>query len=134
MLLGSLLRRLRDERFAQETLIGLGDLSLVARADAAGAPYGERAADYAASACARFGDHAGDEDWLALMTALERSTDPAATCLRTMTEWALKDDAAAAAREAEGASHDSCGCGGGGGCGSGGRGGGGHGGGDHGHG
>lgn len=133
MLLGSLLRRLRDERFAQETLLSLGDLSLVARADAAGAPYGESAADYAASACARFGDQAGDEDWLALMTALERSTDPAATCLRTMTEWALKDDAAAAVREAEDAARDGGGCGCGGGGGGGGHGGG-HSGGHHGHG
>ncbi|MCG5234834.1 hypothetical protein [Xanthobacter oligotrophicus] len=111
MLLGALLRQLQDERFAQETLFALGDVTLAGRVAQAGARFGETAAAYAAGACARFSDGASDEDWLALMTALERGSDPAATCLRTMIDWSLKQDAAPPPAEA------GCGCGGGGGCG-----------------
>lgn len=113
MLLGTLLRQLRDERFAGEILLGLGDITLAARVAEAGAPFGESTADYAAGACARFSEGASDEDWLALMTALERGADPAATCLRAMVDWSLKTDAAAAAPAQE----SGCGCGGNGGCG-----------------
>ena len=113
MLLGSLLKQLEDDRFARETLFALGDVTLAERARRAGEPFGEGAAEYASAACARFSSGASDEDWLALMTALEKGTDPAATCLRAMMEWALKADAAAAAPQEAG-----CGCGGtGGGCG-----------------
>ncbi|MFG1344359.1 hypothetical protein V5F59_05655 [Xanthobacter autotrophicus DSM 431] len=108
MLLGVLLRHLQDQRFAQETLFALGDVTLAARVAQAGARFGESAADYAAGACARFSDGASDEDWLALMTALERGSDPAATCLRAMIDWSLKQDAAPSPEEA------GCGCGGGG--------------------
>lgn len=107
MLLGTLLRHLQDERFAQETLLSLGDVTLAARVEEAGARFGESAADYAAGACARFSDGASDEDWLALMTALERGADPAATCLRAMIDWSLKQDRAPARQ-------DACTCGGGG--------------------
>ncbi|MFG1230553.1 hypothetical protein [Xanthobacter wiegelii] len=112
MLLGTLLKQLQDGRFAEEILFSLGDVTLAARAEAAGAPFGEGAADYAAAACARFSNGASDEDWLALMTALEKGTDPAATCLSAMMEWALKADASAAASQEGG-----CGCSGTGGCG-----------------
>lgn len=113
MLLGSLLKQLEDDRFARETLFALGDVTLAERARRAGEPFGEGAADYASSACARFSSGASDEDWLALMTSLERGEDPAATCLRTMMEWSFRQDAEALAPKPDGG----CGCGGGGGCG-----------------
>lgn len=121
MLLGTLLKQLQDDRFAADTLFALGDITLSGRAAQAGAPYGENAGEYAASACARFSGGASDEDWLALMTALEKGTDPAATCLRTMVDWSIRTDAAEAEEEAEGevakAVQGGCGCGGSGGCG-----------------
>lgn len=114
MLLGTLLRQLQDERFTKEILFSLGDVTLAARAEQAGAPFGESAADYAAAACARYSEGASDEDWLSLMTALERGADPAATCLRAMMEWALKTDAAAAAlpQDSGCGGHGHGGCGG----------------------
>ncbi len=123
MLLGTLLRRLEDERFTTQVLFSLGDITLAGRIGKAAAAFGETPGEYAANACARFGDGADDEDWLALMTALERGADPAATCLRAMVEWALKAEAAAAAAAQAPAAppHEGCGCGGhGGGCGGGG--------------
>lgn len=114
MLLGTLLRQLQDGRFAAEVLFTLGDVTLAGRVAEVAARFGETAADYAAGACARFSDAADDEAWLALMTALERGEDPAATCLRAMIEWSLKADAAPLAP----APASGCGCGGhGGGCG-----------------
>lgn len=109
MLLGRLLRQLQEERFVAQILFALGDITLAGRVDAAAARYGERAGEYAAGACARFSEGASDEDWLALMTALERGGDPAATCLRNMLEWSLKAEAEAEADQP----HEGCGCGGG---------------------
>jgi hypothetical protein len=40
----------------------------------------------------RFSIFADDEDWLALMTALERARDPGAACLRQMLAWSLRHD------------------------------------------
>ncbi len=92
MLLSALIRNLEDEGRAAETLIGLGDLSLMARVRAAGEPHGEAPGAYVAGAVARFAGAADDEAWLGLMNKLERTDDPAGACLRTMVEWALKQE------------------------------------------
>ena len=101
MLLGQVLERLGDEAFAAETLIALGDLPLMIEVEAAGRPFGESAPLYAAGAARRFAQLASDDDWLALMTALERGEDPGTACLRHMLAWSLHHDAHAAG----------CGCG-----------------------
>ncbi len=41
-----------------------------------------------------YSDRAGDEDWLALVSAIETSADAGQTCLAHMINWALKRDAA----------------------------------------
>ncbi len=124
MLLGSLLHQLQDERIAQDVLFALGDVTLAMRVETAGAKMEESVGEYAAGACARFSEGADDEAWLALMTAIERSTDPAATCLRTMLEWSMareaEDEAAQAGGRQEEELFSGGGCsGGGGGCGCG---------------
>jgi hypothetical protein len=98
MLLGRVLERLGDEGFAAETLVGLRDLPLLVDVEAAGRQFGESPGEYAAGATRRFAAFASDEDWLALMTALERgaaaaqdSPDSAgAACLRHMLAWSLR--------------------------------------------
>ncbi len=124
MLLGTLLRQLQDERIAQDLLFALGDVTLAARVEKAGVLVDETVGEYAAGACARFSDGADDEAWLALMTAIEKSSDPAATCLRTMLEWSMardaEDEAALRSGVDEEELFDNGGCsGGGGGCGCG---------------
>ena len=94
MFLGQVLDRLGDAAFATETLLGLGDLPLMVEIETAGRPFGESPADYAVHAVGRFTAQAGDEDWLGLMTALERADDSAATCLRHMLHWSLRQDRA----------------------------------------
>lgn len=93
MLLGQVLERLGDETFAAETLVALGDLPLMVAVEEAGQRFGESAPFYAAGATRRFAAFASDDDWLALMTALERADDPGAACLRQMLDWSLRQDA-----------------------------------------
>lgn len=93
MLLGQVLENLADETFAAEALLTLGDLPLLVQLDATARRFGESASAYAAAATRRFVDHASDEEWLALMNALERAADPGAACLRRMLAWSLRQDA-----------------------------------------
>ena len=93
MLLGTLLRDLQNEDTAAQLLVSLGDIVLLADVDAARAPHGETAGQYTTGAVRRFAAHAGNEDWLRLMTALETSGEPAIACLTTMLRWSIKRDA-----------------------------------------
>ncbi len=93
MLLGQVLERLGDETFAAETLVALKDLALMVEVEATGRQFDEDIGAYAAGASRRFAHHASDEDWLALMTALERADDAGTACLRHMLAWSLRHDA-----------------------------------------
>ena len=93
MLLGDIIRELSTESTASAALIALGDLPLLAQIEIARSAHDETAGGYAAGAVARFAGGAGDEDWLGLMNAIERTDDPAGACLRRMIEWSLKQDA-----------------------------------------
>lgn len=101
MLLGQMIQCLSDDAFAAEALLSLGDLPLLVDVETACREQGTDAVAYVAAAARRFADHASDEEWLALMTALERADDPGSACLRQMLAWALRKEAAG------------CGCGGG---------------------
>ena len=90
MVLGQVLERLGDEAFAAETLVALEDLNLMVQVEAAGRPFGEGVGEYAAGASRRFAQLASDEDWLALMTALERADDAGTACLKHMLEGSLR--------------------------------------------
>lgn len=103
MFLGQVLDRLGDESFATETLLGLDDLPLMVEIESVGRDHGENASDYAVHAVGRFTALAGDEDWLGLMTVLERADDAAAACLRHMLRWSLHHDRGAGSR---GCAHD----------------------------
>lgn len=92
MMLGQVIERLGDEAFAAEAMIGLGDLALLVEIDAAAEAFDETRAVYAAGAARRFASHASDDDWLALMTAMERALDPGTACLKHMLAWSLRHD------------------------------------------
>ncbi len=112
MLLGALMTELKDEAAAKVTLLSLGDIMLLNEVENARLAHGESLGEYAAGAAQRFAHLASDEDWLKLMTALENSESPAATCLATMVRWSLRRDA----REAPPVNADAgCSCGAGGG-------------------
>ena len=111
MLLGALMTELKDEAAAKVTLLSLGDIMLLNEVEAARLAHDESLGEYAAGAAQRFAHLASDEDWLKLMTALENSKSPAATCLATMVRWSLLRDAREAAPADAGAG---CSCGAGG--------------------
>jgi hypothetical protein len=94
MLLGQVLERLSDEAFAAETLVTLEDLPLMVEVETAGRQFGESLGEYASGASRRFAAIASGEDWLALMTALERADDAGAACLKHMLEWSLRHETA----------------------------------------
>jgi len=104
MLFGTLLQRLGDEADAAVALEALGDLALMAEVQAMGALHDESVGEYAAGATRRFAADASSEDWLAMMTAIEGSDDPARTTLDRMLRWSL-------ARDAAGPPVAGCGCG-----------------------
>ena len=111
MLLGRMMNALRDEDVATATLMELGDIVLAARVEEARDAHGESIGEYVTGAVQRFALLAQDEDWLGLMTALERSDDPAGACLTRMLSWSLARDG----RSADGGgAHEGCSCGGGG--------------------
>ncbi len=92
MLLGQLMERLSDDAFCAETMLALDDLPLLVDVESTSRRFGESMPDYAVGAARRFAVYAGDEDWLALMTALDRAPDPGAACLRHMLLWSLHQD------------------------------------------
>jgi hypothetical protein len=93
MTLGAILATLRDEDAADAALAAIGDIVLYAQVQACGAQHGESPGEYACGAVRRFSNLASSEDWLSLMTAIERSSDPARTTLEKMVRWSLLQDA-----------------------------------------
>jgi hypothetical protein len=93
MVLGQVLQQLGDETFATEALLAMRDLPLMVEIEMTGRQFGESPGEYAAGASRRFAAAATNEDWLALMTALERADDAGAACLKHMVEWSLRRDA-----------------------------------------
>ncbi len=103
MLLGDVLRDLQDETLAMGALAAMNDLVLLTRVRNAAGLLGETPGEYAANSVRGFADRAGDEDWLALVTAIQSSADTGQTCLAHMIDWALKRDAASQ-------THPGCAC------------------------
>jgi hypothetical protein len=81
MLLGDLIARLSDDVAAEELVLGLADLALLARlraqADASGLDLGA----YVAAAVNRYASEAPAEEWTTLMGAMTRAQDPGAVYL-----------------------------------------------------
>lgn len=92
MLLGAIVTSLENEVDAAAALQTLGDLPLFAGVQAMGEIYGETPGEYVANATRRFANMASSDDWLALMTLLERDADPARAALKHMLSWALSQD------------------------------------------
>jgi hypothetical protein len=111
MHLGALISHLENERHAGAALQALGDLVLFARVQETGAEHDEEPGEYVANGARRFAARASDEDWLSLMTAMERAEDPGRAVLERIVRWSLNKDAVTA-----GGRHEGCSCGGGGGC------------------
>jgi hypothetical protein len=84
MTLGSILGRLEDNAFVEETLAGLDDIVLLTRLRTAAESAGEPLSEFAAALVGRFVQGAGDEAWLSLIATASRAHDPAAAGLHYM--------------------------------------------------
>ncbi|MEZ5908782.1 MAG: hypothetical protein R3D31_08295 [Hyphomicrobiaceae bacterium] len=94
MTLGALLARLESHQDAAAALEALRDLPLYAEVAAMAERFGETPAEYVALGAARFANGAGDEDWLALIAAMERADDPGQAALQRLVRWAIAKDRA----------------------------------------
>lgn len=112
MHLGTLMDRLAFEGDAAAALEALGDIVLFSQVQAMGERYEETPGEYVANAARRFAQLGSDEDWLGLMTVMERSEDPARAALERMLRWSLERDAEAATSNHPG-NHSGCTCAGG---------------------
>ncbi len=112
MQLGALMTRLEDSVDAAMALEAIGDLVLFAQVREAGSLHAETPGQYVANASRRFAATASSEDWLGLMSAMERSGEPAKAAVDRMVRWALAADAAEHAPGLK----EGCSCGGNGGC------------------
>jgi len=95
MLLGDVLARFDDETVAAETILGLGDLALVARLRERAEAVGQSLGEYAASTVRCYAASAPDEEWITLMGALGRAQDPGAVCMTRAFAYMLEHDATA---------------------------------------
>lgn len=90
MILGDLLADLDDEATAMETLLGLGDLALLARVEEAAAADDLSAGAFTVQSVRAFSARASDAEWVSLLGALGRSADPGQACLKQMVAFALR--------------------------------------------
>lgn len=92
MHLGSIMEHLREEGAAAEALLALGDIVLIAEVDRVRRQHDEDVGEYVTGAVQRFANLGSSEDWLQLMTRMEKSENPAATCLAMMLRWSVDRD------------------------------------------
>ena len=93
MLLGTLITRLADERYASETLDALGDIVLYAEVAAAAEHFEETPGEYLAASVGEFAMTAGDEEWVSLLATMERNPDdPGRAAIRRILRWAMLRD------------------------------------------
>lgn len=82
MLLGDLIARFTDQAVAEEAVLALGDLTMLARlreeVDATGLDLGE----CVVAATRRYAAEASDEEWVTLMGVMGKESDPGAVFLR----------------------------------------------------
>ena len=81
MSLYGILHELTDEAAVVAQLDACADERLLLRIRETAQQFDENAAQYASGAIRRYSNSAGNEEWLALMTALGGSDDPGRTCL-----------------------------------------------------
>ncbi|HET9615579.1 MAG TPA: hypothetical protein VFP74_00295 [Pseudolabrys sp.] len=94
MLLGDVLARFDTPSFAEETVLALGDLNLLAGMRVRAEAEGESLGEFARNAVQRFAAEASDEEWVTMIGALARAEDPGSVCLRFALKKAVAPEAA----------------------------------------
>jgi hypothetical protein len=89
-MLGDILAQLTDETTAVETILGAGDLALLAKVRERASTEGVDLNACLIQTVQRYTAEASDEEWVTLMGMLNRSHDPGTTCLKRAFEYALR--------------------------------------------
>ena len=89
MVLGDILASLTDETTAVETILGAGDLTLLAAVKEQAAAEGLDLGVCVVQAVQRYTNEANDEEWVTLIGLMNRSSDPGAICLKRAFAYAL---------------------------------------------
>ena len=89
-MLGDLLARLTDETTAVETILGVGDLALLAAVRQQAAADELDLTAYVTQTVQRYTAQASDEEWVTLIGMLNRSAEPGMACLKRVFEQALR--------------------------------------------
>ena len=89
-MLGDILASLTDETTAVETILGAGDLALLAAGRERAAAEGVDLAACVIQTVRRYTAQAADEEWITLIGMLNRSQDPGATCLKRAFAYAVR--------------------------------------------
>ena len=89
MLLGTLLDKLRDETFAVETVINLGDLGLLLRVEKVAADHNLGFGEAVTQTVHNFTANADADQWVQLMSTINRADDPGGAALIQMLNVAL---------------------------------------------
>lgn len=90
-MLGDLLASLTDETTAIETILGAGDMKMLAAVQTKATAEGVELAAFVTQTVQRYMNEASDEEWITLMGLLNRSQDPGATCLARAFEYGLRN-------------------------------------------
>ena len=89
-MLGDILARLTDETTAVETILGAGDLTLLAVVKERAAAEGLNLAACVTYTVQRYTHEASDEEWVTLIGLMNRANDPGALCLKRAFEHAQR--------------------------------------------
>lgn len=89
MLFGTLLEKLNDKAFAVETVINLGDLGLLVRVEKVATDNGLEFGEAITQTVHNFTANAGADQWVQLMSTINRAEDPGGAALKQMLEIAL---------------------------------------------
>jgi hypothetical protein len=89
MLLGDLMARFGDETTAEQAVLAIGDVVLLALLREAAASAGLGIGEFMVDATRHYAAEASDEEWLTLMSVLGRDADPARAALERMVRWSL---------------------------------------------
>ena len=89
MMLGQLIADLENEAVAEEALLALGDLVLIAGVNEIAARDNASAGTVVAAAIGSFIGTAGPEAWMSAMRAASDSPSPGAACLRVMLQHTI---------------------------------------------
>lgn len=91
MLLGDLLAQLYDDAGAEEIILRLDDLRLLAATREEAEAEGLDLAEFLRAVVRRYAAQASEEEWLTMMGLISRASDPGLTCLRRILEGALRE-------------------------------------------